>query len=170
MNVLFGILFENSAVSSALNTCPGLYPSPVTRLTNSSGYRFAAAVSADATSPTILMLCKDCLTLNFRCLKSSICTFNTTTIIKFSKMSEQFSLTEVEATNDLILSSDFFIDRTIDSLTWNEHNVDANDSPRRKRSSISIFTLGEIHSLTPLKNIPQIITMQEKAILENCAA
>uniref|UniRef100_A0A1A9VHS8 Uncharacterized protein n=1 Tax=Glossina austeni TaxID=7395 RepID=A0A1A9VHS8_GLOAU len=48
---------------------------------------------------------------------------------------------EVEATDDLILSSEFFIDRAVDSLTLNERGADTNDSPRRKRSSISIFTL-----------------------------
>uniref|UniRef100_A0A1A9ZPV3 Uncharacterized protein n=1 Tax=Glossina pallidipes TaxID=7398 RepID=A0A1A9ZPV3_GLOPL len=37
---------------------------------------------------------------------------------------------EVEGTDDLILSSDFFIDRTVDSLPLNERDMDANDSPR----------------------------------------
>uniref|UniRef100_A0A1B0BUW3 Uncharacterized protein n=1 Tax=Glossina palpalis gambiensis TaxID=67801 RepID=A0A1B0BUW3_9MUSC len=37
---------------------------PATRLAHSSAYRSAAVVSADAVSPTILMLCNDCLTLN----------------------------------------------------------------------------------------------------------
>uniref|UniRef100_A0A1A9Z283 Uncharacterized protein n=1 Tax=Glossina pallidipes TaxID=7398 RepID=A0A1A9Z283_GLOPL len=55
---------------------------------------------------------------------------------------------EVEATDDLILSSDFFIDRTVDSLTLNERDMDANDSPRRKRSSISIFTLSGLLGLS----------------------
>lgn len=41
MNVLFGILFQNSAVSSAFNTCSGLYPPSATRFANSSGYRSA---------------------------------------------------------------------------------------------------------------------------------
>uniref|UniRef100_A0A1A9ZYQ0 Secreted protein n=1 Tax=Glossina pallidipes TaxID=7398 RepID=A0A1A9ZYQ0_GLOPL len=31
--------------------------------------------------------------------------------------------------------------KRIDSLTLNERDMDANDSPRRKRSSVSIFTL-----------------------------
>lgn len=52
-----------------------------------------------------------------------------------------FADSEVEATDDLILSWDFFIDRTVDSLTLNERDMDAIDTPRRKRSSISIFTL-----------------------------
>ncbi|KAI9581857.1 hypothetical protein GQX74_010174 [Glossina fuscipes] len=64
MNVLFGVLFRNSAVSSALNTCSGLCPPSATRLAHSSGYRSTAAVSADAATPTILILCNDCLTLN----------------------------------------------------------------------------------------------------------
>ncbi|KAI9579056.1 hypothetical protein GQX74_005939 [Glossina fuscipes] len=47
-----------------------------------------------------------------------------------------FADSEVEGTDDPILSSDFFIDRRVVSLRLNEHDMDANDSPRRHSNKL----------------------------------